>query len=443
MRRKTSVTFHGGVNEIGGNKILLKDGDISVLLDYGLSFRLRSQYYSAPFLSPRSEKELLELGILPDLEGVYRFDPVKPKVDAVILSHSHMDHAAYVSFVKEEIPVYCGSTTATILDAYSEIRPSGFEFNLEGLNFRTFRTGDKIELGSLQVEPIHVDHSVPGSYGFVIQTSTGALVYTGDFRMHGDKPNLTEDFLETAANAEPVVAITENTNMTHAEVSSEEEVRAKLSEIVRSTTGLVLANFACADIDRLRSFYETAVENGRRLVVTLRQAYLLSKLSGDPHLDVPRIEDENLLVFQKAKDKYYLWEREAMNLGETVNSQEIAKEQGKVIFACSSYDLGELTEIKPSPGSCYVLSASEPFNEETEIDFERLLNWLEHYGLPQYHVHVSGHITPLRLRESLRKTKPKTIFPIHGTSPVLFSKFMADLDSRIILPQVGRSYEVA
>jgi mRNA degradation ribonuclease J1/J2 len=31
----------------------------------------------------------------------------------------------------------------------------------------TFRTGDKFNIGSLEVEPIHVDHSVPGAYGFI------------------------------------------------------------------------------------------------------------------------------------------------------------------------------------------------------------------------------------------------------------------------------------
>jgi len=49
----------------------------------------------------------------------------------------------------------------------------------------------------------------------------------------------------------------------------------------------------------------------------------------------------------------------------------------------SFYDLEELVEINPQPGSYYILSASEPFNEEMEIDFERLVNWLSHCGLPQ------------------------------------------------------------
>ena len=33
----TSLTFYGGVNEIGGNKILLEDKDTRVFLDFGKS----------------------------------------------------------------------------------------------------------------------------------------------------------------------------------------------------------------------------------------------------------------------------------------------------------------------------------------------------------------------------------------------------------------------
>ena len=33
-----SLTFYGGVNEIGGNKILLEDQDTRLFLDFGMSF---------------------------------------------------------------------------------------------------------------------------------------------------------------------------------------------------------------------------------------------------------------------------------------------------------------------------------------------------------------------------------------------------------------------
>ncbi|MEM2667109.1 MAG: MBL fold metallo-hydrolase, partial [Candidatus Bathyarchaeia archaeon] len=142
VKNEVVLTFYGGVDEIGGNKILLKDGDTAVFLDFGMSFALRKQFFSPPLLSPKSEKSLQELGILPKLEGVYRFDEKPPAVDAIFISHGHMDHSAYLSFVKREIPVYCGETTKIILQAFGEIRRADLEFNVEGINFQTFRTGN-------------------------------------------------------------------------------------------------------------------------------------------------------------------------------------------------------------------------------------------------------------------------------------------------------------
>ncbi len=435
----TTLTFYGGVNEIGGNKILLKDRDTKIFLDFGMSFSLKSQYYSEPFLSPKDERSLLEFGLLPNLPGVYKFDYSKPEIDAVVLSHSHMDHSAYISFLKRDIPVYCGETTATVLKAFNEMR-TGFEYNIDDVEFKTFRTGDVVKIGPVEVEPIHVDHSIPGSYGLIAHTSSGAVVYTGDFRVHGTKPEMSEEFVERAKDAEPVAVITEHTNMTNAEFSSEQEVLEKIGQLVRQTEGLVLADFARADIDRLRSFFTAAKRSGRFLAITLKQAYLMKKLSEDPHLQMPKSTDKNVLVFQKAKKKYADWEMEVLESSNVADSSSVADMQSKVVLVASFYDLESLIDIEPKSGSCYVLSASEPFNEEMEVDFNRLTNWLEHYGLPQYHAHVSGHIMPLQLRQVLQTMNPKKIFPIHGTHPELFSKFMRKLNGEILVVEAGKEY---
>src|SRR4030043_1082376 len=115
VKNATTLTFFGGVNEIGGNKILLQDRDTRVFFDFGMSYAMKKQFYSPPFLSPRSEKSLQELGILPKLEGVYKFDQTPPTVDAVFISHGHLDHTAYLSFIKREIPVYCGKTPKPLI----------------------------------------------------------------------------------------------------------------------------------------------------------------------------------------------------------------------------------------------------------------------------------------------------------------------------------------
>jgi ribonuclease J len=444
VQNKTTLTFYGGVNEIGGNKILLQDRDTRVFFDFGMSFAMKKQFYSPPFLSPKSEKSLQELGILPQIAGVYRFDNSPPEVDAVFLSHGHLDHSAYLSFIKREIPVYCGETTRIILEALSDVRRANLEFSVSDIEFKAFRTGKKIVVDGLEVEPFHVDHSVPGAYGFLIHTSNGTVVYTGDFRDHGAKPEMTRDFVENAKKAEPKAIITEATNMTGATVSSEAEVEDKLNSIVADASGVVLAEFAYSDVDRLNSFFHIAKKNQRCLAVSLKQAYLLEALRKDKGLTVPALDDEGILIFRKSKKRFDKWENQLIERYDQQNKIfdvfEVSKQQCKVVLAMSFYDFEELVPLQPEAGSCYILSASEPFNEEMELDYERLGNWLRHYGLPQYHVHVSGHIMPLRLKKALREINGGRIFPVHTENADLFARFMRDLKSQVTVVEKCREY---
>jgi ribonuclease J len=77
-----------------------------------------------------------------------------------------------------------------------------------------------------------------------------------------------------------------------------------------------------------------------------------------------------------------------------------------------------------------------------EIDYERLVNWLSHYGLPQYHVHVSGHMMPLQLKAALRKINAKQIFPVHTENAQLFARFMADLKGKTTIVEKAKQYEL-
>ncbi len=444
VKNNTTLTFHGGVNEIGGNKILLQDRGTKVFFDFGMSFSMKKQFYSPPFLSPKSETSLQELGILPKIDGLYRFDKTPPQADAVFISHGHLDHTAYLSFIKREIPVYCGETTQTIMQTLSEVRRADLEFNVADIDFKTFRTGKKITVGSLEIEPIHVDHSVPGAYGFVIHTSNGSIVYTGDFRDHGAKPEMTQEFVEKAKNAEPVAVVTEATNMTGASVSNETEVQGKLNSIVSCVDGIVLAEFGYSDVDRLNSFFHVAKKNGRCLAVSLKQAYLLDALRKDKGLNVPDLNDPNMLIFRKSKKSNYKWENKLIKQFEGQSKVfdvfEASKQQCNMVLALSFYDFEELVALKPAPGSCFVLSVSEPFNEEMEIDYERLINWLSHYGLPQYQVHVSGHMMPLQLKKALRTMGAKRVFPVHTENAELFAGFMRDLKSKVTLVEKSKEY---
>jgi len=119
------------VHEIGGNKFLIEDKGTKIFLDFGMQMGKVNQYFSQ-FLNPRNCNgmgDLFEFGLLPKLKGLYRKDYAKHMdfdgnegndIDAIILSHAHVDHCAYLHFVRPDIPVYCSEATKLIMQAFQD-----------------------------------------------------------------------------------------------------------------------------------------------------------------------------------------------------------------------------------------------------------------------------------------------------------------------------------
>ena len=432
-----SLTFYGGVNEIGGNKILLEDGDARVFLDFGQSFTMGCDFFTG-WLSPRGINGLgdyFEFRLLPKLKGLYaeeqlRFTDVsyvEPRFDAVFLSHAHFDHVKHIQFLDPKIPVYLGVGTKLFMEAME--KTSSF-CDYKEHQYRTFRTGDKIKVGDLVVEPVHVDHSIPAAYGFLIHTSEGTIVYTGDLRTHGPRGDMTEEFAEKARASDPVSMICEGTRMVEKEKRknySEEQVKRLSDNVVSSTSKVVFVTRYSRDMDRFRSFYNVAKNNGRKIVISPKAAFLLIKLIDDKNLDLPNpLKDENIQVYYKRKRSgrfeekdYYVWERQFMD--KMVTYKDVQENQDKLVMDLDFYQFAELIDIKPESGSHFIHSMSEPFSEE-DIEDEVMHNWLDHFKIRFHQLHASGHMNRQQLTHLINHIKPNRIFPVHTENQQLFKK---------------------
>jgi ribonuclease J len=159
----SKITFYGGVDEIGGNKILVETENGALFLDFGRRMGYTQEYFSE-FLQIRSKnalRDMIRLQILPKIDGIYAphfadatvlfENSVKDKVpvdqapdywkltdvcpcglesqavDAVFVSHAHFDHIQDVSFLDPVIPVYCSEVTKILAKAISDVSASHFD----------------------------------------------------------------------------------------------------------------------------------------------------------------------------------------------------------------------------------------------------------------------------------------------------------------------------
>jgi ribonuclease J len=448
------LTFHGGVGEIGGNKILLEDGSNRIFLDFGKNYSKERNFFDFPLLQPRQEKHLLATGILPNLPGMYKQDTATPDIAGILLSHPHGDHWDYIRFVKDTVPVGCGAICKTVIVAREQSTKLGpsEEYYVANLTktagpkinkaFQTFKEKATSNFCGIQFTAYEVDHSIPGSCGFVLHTSSGNLVYTGDLRFSGPKGSLSKEFMRAAKASDPEALIIEGTNIVEANISSEDEVKAKITLAVKETPQLVMVGCNITDLDRLQTLYEVAKANDRQIAITMKQAFMIDSLRS-AGLAIFDVADENVLIFQKEKKGVHEFEKQIeAKYQNTIRSSDIPAQQKKLLLILGFYEFNELVEINPEGGSIYILSQSEPFNEEMELQFDKLKQWLATYGVALYLIHSSGHATPHELRRFIAEVKPKKTFLIHTEQPELYKRFISDLHVDPILPLQGQEVTV-
>ncbi len=379
--------------------------------------------------------DYFEFGLLPRIKGLYSkellaftdMNYVKPRIDAVFLSHAHFDHVEHIRFLDPKIPMFLGVGAKLFMECMEET--SNF-CNYGKHDYQTFRTGNKIRVGDVMVEPVHVDHSIPSAYGFLIHTSEGVVVYTGDLRVHGPRKDMTEDFMEKARRCDPVALICEGTRMVEKEQRknySEPQVETLSKKVVSSTGKAVFVSRYSRDIDRFKTFYNVAKDTGRKMVVSPKTAHLLDRLVHDKCLGISDpMKDENVVVYYKRKKSgrfeesdYYGWERKFVD--KMVTSEFVRKNQKNILMDLDFYQFAELIDIKPDKGSHFIHSMSEPFSEE-DIEDQAMHNWLSHFGMRFHQLHASGHMNRHDLTNLVKYVGARRIFPVHTENPQLFKR---------------------
>lgn len=453
------INLFGGGKEIGGTKIQLKEasGDF-VWLDFGKSFASEKKYYSEPYLTPRGPKELRSLKILPEMPGIYRDEPKsETHCLGVVISHPHTDHYDYARYLKPNIPIFASPaciSTVISRDSIDFSHKKEYRFNKgESLEAAPplipVSPNEKTKIGVFSFELFEIDHSAPGSSALRIEAERKVVVYTGDIKFHGNVSHLSETFVEKIADTQPDILILEGTNIGRSSLMTEEDVLKKLKQVIGQCKGLTIAYFSPTDLNRMETFMEAVDETGRKLAVSFKQFKLIYDLVVKDKVLKDRLlakKLNNISVFRKQKDTEYFWEKELYSqtreLGVQVIDAEMLSDKGlqkDTVIILSFFDFNELVNIQPMNESIFILSQSEPFDEESTIDFERLKNWLEYFGLPMFTIHSSGHADPFSLKRIIEIISPKKTLIVHSERPEAMFGFVDTEKHELIAGENGMS----
>ena len=199
-------------------------------MDFGMSFGDEGKFFSQ-FMNDRTSNslaDLFELGILPNIPGMYRTDYTNhmglggneaTEIDAVLLTHAHVDHCKYISYLRPDIPIYCSEASKLIMQNYDDTGTDQYLTVKERFQvyrnkkgeisratsktnppiprqIKVFEDGKKFSIDSIDVVPMPDDHSILVVDAFILHTSSGSIANTGDLRFQGRRADDTAHFVQ-------------------------------------------------------------------------------------------------------------------------------------------------------------------------------------------------------------------------------------------------------
>ena len=163
MAAPVTITFLGGLGQIGRNCAAIETEGRIVVLDCG-------QMFGGDDL-PGVD------AVLPDLS--YLIENAD-RVDAVIATHAHEDHIGALPYLLTHLslPIYGSPFTLGMID--HKLRERGLHKNAE---LRPVHDGDRIDIGPFDCEFLPVTHSIPSGNITAFHTSQGVILHSSDFKL--------------------------------------------------------------------------------------------------------------------------------------------------------------------------------------------------------------------------------------------------------------------
>ena len=412
----------GGLGEVGKNITVIEYEEDMIVVDCGLGF-------------PDEDMPGIDL-VIPDFSYL---EANKDRIRGVFLTHGHEDHIGAIPYFLRSFnpPIYGTPLTLGIIRNKLEEHVLPWTPKL-----KTVAAGDRISAGEIEVEFIHVNHSIADACALAIRTPLGTLVHSGDFKLDtspidGDVMDIVR--LGEIGRAGVLMLMCESTNAERAgHTPSERKVGESLEYLfnTHSKKRIVIATFS-SNVHRVQQIIDTSIRHKRKVAITGRS--MLNIVSAAIELGYMRVPDGVLVDLNDIK-RFKPGELTIVTTGS----------QGEPMSALYRMAFSDHNQVSLDCNDLVVLSSSAiPGNEKL---VGRIINELSKNEVEVVHdslveVHVSGHACQEEIKLMQALVKPKYYMPIHGESRHLsanrdLARYMGIKEKNIFLSEIGRVLEI-
>jgi len=390
MAAPVTITFLGGLGEIGRNCAAIETNGRIVVLDCG-------QMFGGDDL-PGVD------AVFPDL--TYLIENAD-RVEACIATHAHEDHIGALPYLLSHmaIPIFGSPFTLGLIE--HKLRERGLQ---DQADLRPISDGDRLDVGPFDCEFLPVTHSIPSGNITAFHTDQGVILHSSDFKLDltpvdGRRTDLSRI---GALGSDPGIRLllADSTNADSPGASkSETEIGRNLTNLIRSQEGrrVIVASFA-SHVHRIQQLADAAVDSGRILVTLGLSMRRNVKLARD--LGILRIPDANI--------------RDIDDLDEFDRSRALivcTGSQGEPRAALTQMAIGQSKWLQLDEHDTVIFSSHPIPGNETAVASVR--NGLARHGVRVFHsgivdVHTSGHGKQQELQTLHSVAVPEWFVPVHG-----------------------------